>query len=93
MADDANRSDPEAEEDAGHSRSADWNRADPSPSYTDMNARALDVDSYATMIYQANLELMLADAQIEYNTTPELRDLLAQASAAATVRRRRTRRM
>ncbi|MFV8141830.1 hypothetical protein ACNQR7_30045 [Mycolicibacterium senegalense] len=54
-----------------------------------------DFDSYAAMIYRANLDLGLADAQIEYNTntTSELRDLLAQASAASMVGRRRLRRM
>ncbi|POX75467.1 hypothetical protein C3475_03185 [Mycobacterium kansasii] len=51
-----------------------------------------DVDSYAAMIYRANLEIGLADAQIEYSTTPELQDLLTRASEASTVRRRRLRR-
>jgi hypothetical protein len=51
-----------------------------------------DVDRYAMMVHQANIELGLADAQIEYNGEPELRALLAEASAAPTVRRSRVRR-
>ncbi|CAN3131775.1 hypothetical protein ACNUDN_05599 [Mycobacterium sp. smrl_JER01] len=52
-----------------------------------------DADSYATMAYRDNLESGAADAQNEYNATPELQSLLAQASAAPTIRRRRPRRM
>lgn len=53
-----------------------------------------DADSYATMNYRANLESGApADAQNEYNATPELQSLLAQASAAPTVLRRRPRRV
>ncbi|MGH3969450.1 MAG: hypothetical protein ACRDTV_15375 [Mycobacterium sp.] len=36
--------------------------------------------------------LVVSDAQHEYDTTPELRDLLARAAAAPTVRRSRRRR-
>jgi hypothetical protein len=35
---------------------------------------------------------VVTEAQAEYDSDPELRDLLARASASGTVRRRRTRR-
>lgn len=41
------------------------------------------------------VQRMLADAtdaQLEYDTTPELRDLLTRATASSTVRRTRNRR-
>lgn len=36
---------------------------------------------------------VVTEAQLEYDSNPELRDLLARASAAPTVRRSRQRRM
>lgn len=91
---DADGGDLAADENFGRPDSANSNYAEGARSHTDMNVSDhFDVDSYATMVYRANLESGAFDAQNEYNAAPELQSLLAQASAAPTVRRRRPRRM
>ncbi|WP_156618360.1 hypothetical protein [Mycobacterium sp. 852013-51886_SCH5428379] len=91
---DADGGDLAADQNSGHPDSAGSNYAEEPRSHTDMNVSDhFDADSYATMIYRTNLESGAADAQNEYNATPELQSMLAQASAAPTVRRRRPRRM
>ncbi|MCK0175903.1 hypothetical protein [Mycolicibacterium sp. F2034L] len=91
---DADGGDLAVDQNSGHPDSAGSNNAEEELSHTDRNVSDhFDADSYATMIYRANLESGAADAQNEYNATPELQSLLAQASAAPTVRRRRPRRM
>ena len=92
MVDKADRGDVAADQNLGLGSSPESNRADATPSYTDKGLPDhFDVDGYAMMVHQANINLGLIDAQNEYNTAPELQDLLAQASAASTVRRRRSR--
>ncbi|WP_260992118.1 hypothetical protein [Mycobacterium deserti] len=92
MVDDAGRADFAAGKIAGPPRSTESTRPNGVPTGPDINApESFDVDRYATMIYQANLRLGLTYAQIGYNTTPKLRHVLTQASAASTVRRRRSR--
>lgn len=94
MVDGANLGDEPADRRAGHGHLAESIPADATPPYTDARVLThIDVDSYAATIYRANLGLNLPSAQIEYDSTPELRELLAQASAASTVERRPTHRM
>ncbi|GFG53492.1 hypothetical protein CQY20_22055 [Mycolicibacterium agri] len=89
----ADRGDLAADQNPGIGSSSASNRADATLSYTDKGLQDhFDVDGYAMMVHQANIKLGLSDAQNEYNTAPGLRDLLAQASAASTVSRRRARR-
>lgn len=93
VVDDTDRRGLGSENKARHCLSPEGHRAEAAPLCADMGGvEPFDVDSYAAMIYRANLEIGLADAQIEYSTTPELQDLLTRASEASTVRRRRLRR-
>lgn len=93
MVDDEERTDLAAKQNAERHYSAKRNRGDGATPRTDMNvSEFFDVDSYAQKIYEANLHLSAADAQMQYDSTPELRALLARASAVSTVRRRRARR-
>lgn len=93
MVDKPERGAPAADQNPGLGSSPASNHADATPSYTDTGMPDhFDVDGYAMVVHQANIKLGSGDAQNEYNTAPELRDLLAKASAASTVRRRRARR-
>lgn len=93
MVDDANRTDFAAEKNVERPNFAEPDRADAATPDTDMKApRPFDVNSYAEKIYRANLKLSAAAGQIEYKVTPELQNLLSQASAASTIRRRRNHR-
>lgn len=94
MVDDAQRDDASPDRNAATRHLTDSAPAETAPSYADGTVSAhLDVDSYAEMIYRANLHSNLSSGQIEYDSTLELRDLLAQASAAPAVKRRRHHRM
>jgi hypothetical protein len=94
MVDKTDGGDLAADRNRGRRSSPESNRADVASPRADKRLMAdFDLDSYAMVVYQANIKLDAAEAQLEYNTTPELRQLLAQAAVASTVGRCRVRRV
>jgi hypothetical protein len=92
MADQADDGDLAGERNRGLRSSQESDRSGAASSSDKRFPGHFDVDSYSMMVYRASINLDTADAQKEYDASPELRHLLAQATATSTVRRRRDRR-
>jgi hypothetical protein len=81
MVDEVDGGDLDADRNRERRSSQDLNRAEAASSRADNRLPDdFDVDGYAMMVYRANLNLDTADAQVEYNTTPELRRIRGSGS-------------